>query len=90
MDYENFKELYKKLQNNYSINISNIEILAYDIIPLLAATWYEKKENRFVMKDFINKEFKGKSGVFKINTSNFVERKLDLYQIKNNRFTKIN
>lgn len=90
VDYENFKELDKKLQNNYSINISNIEILAYDIIPLLAATWYEKKENRFVMKDFINKEFKGKSGVFKINTSNFVERKLDLYQIKNNRFTKIN
>jgi len=90
VDYNNFKELDKKLQDNYNTKISNIEILAYDIIPLLAATWYEKKDNTFAMKDFINKEFKGKSGVFKINTSNFVERKLDLYQIKNNQFTKIN
>ena len=90
VDYKNFQELDKKLQDNYNTKISNIEILAYDIIPLLAATWYEKKDNTFTMKDFINKEFKGKSGVFKINTSNFVERKLDLYQIKNNQFTKIN
>jgi branched-chain amino acid transport system substrate-binding protein len=88
--YKNFQELDKKLQDNYNTKISNIEILAYDIIPLLAATWHEKKDNTFAMKDFINKEFKGKSGVFKINTSNFVERKLDLYQIKNNQFTKIN
>jgi hypothetical protein len=64
--------------------------LAYDIIPLLASTWYEKKDNLFVTEDFVGKEFRGKSGVFKINKLNFAERKLDLYQVKNNEFVKIN
>lgn len=90
IDYKNFQELDKKLQENYNTNISNIEILAYDIIPLLASTWYKKKNDIFTMGDFINKEFKGKSGIFKINTSNFVEHKLDLYQVKKKKFSKIN
>ena len=50
----------------------------------------KKKDNLFVAEDFVGKEFRGKSGIFKINNLNFAERKLDLYQVKNNEFVKIN
>ena len=43
IDYQSFQDLNKKLKNNYNLEISNIEILAYDTIPLLASIWYEKK-----------------------------------------------
>ncbi len=90
IDYQSFQDLNKKLKNNYNLEISNIEILAYDTIPLLASIWYEKKDELFTVDDFVGKEFKGRSGVFKINNLNFAERKLNLYQIKNNEFVKIN
>jgi len=90
IDYQSFQDLNKKLKNNYNLEISNIEILAYDIIPLLASIWYEKKDELFTVDDFVGKEFKGRSGVFKINNLNFAERKLNLYQIKNSEFVKIN
>ena len=90
IDYQSFQDLNKKLKNNYNLEISNIEILAYDTIPLLASIWYEKKDELFTVDDFVGKEFKGRSGVFKINNLNFAERKLNLYQIKNSEFVKIN
>lgn len=90
INYANFQELNKKLKENYNIEISNIEILAYDIIPLLVSSWYNKKNNFFSMEDFVGKEFRGKSGIFKINNQNYADRKLDLYQIKNKSFVKIN
>ena len=90
INYSNFQELNKKLKENYNIEISNIEILAYDIIPLLVSSWYDKKNDFFSTEDFIGKEFRGKSGIFKINNQNYVDRKLDLYQIKNKSFVKIN
>ncbi len=90
IDYQSFQDLNKKLKNNYNLEISNIEILAYDTIPLLASIWYEKKDELFTIDDFVGKEFKGRSGVFKINNLNFAERKLNLYQIKNSEFVKIN
>ena len=90
INFANFQELNKKFKENYNIEISNIEILAYDIIPLLVSSWYDKKNNLFSTEDFIGKEFRGKSGVFKINNQNYADRKLDLYQIKNKSFVKIN
>ena len=90
INYSNFQELNKKLKENYNIEISNIEILAYDIIPLLVSSWYDKKNDFFSTEDFVGKEFRGKSGIFKINNQNYVDRKLDLYQIKNKSFVKIN
>ena len=90
IDYQSFQDLNKKLKNNYNLEISNIEILAYDIIPLLASICFEKKDELFTVDDFVGKEFKGRSGVFKINNLNFAERKLNLYQIKNSEFVKIN
>ena len=90
INYSNFQELNKKLKENYIIEISNIEILAYDIIPLLVSSWYDKKNDFFSTEDFVGKEFRGKSGIFKINNQNYADRKLDLYQIKNKSFVKIN
>ena len=90
INYSNFQELNKKLKENYNIEISNIEILAYDIIPLLVSSWYDKKNDFFSTEDFVGKEFRGKSGIFKINNQNYADRKLDLYQIKNKSFVKIN
>ncbi len=90
INYANFQELNKKLKENYNIEISNIEILAYDIIPLLVSSWYDKKNDFFSTEDFVGKEFRGKSGIFKINNQNYADRKLDLYQIKNKSFVKIN
>ena len=90
INYSNFQELNKKLKENYNIEISNIEILAYDIIPLLVSSWYDKKNDFFSTEDFVGKEFRGKSGIFKINNQNYADRKLDLYQIKNKSFVKLN
>jgi hypothetical protein len=90
ISYKNFKELNNKLLDNYNLEVSNIEILAYDTIPLLASLWFNKNENFFTIEDFVGKEFRGKSGIFKINNLNFAERNLELYQVKNGEFIKIN
>ena len=83
INFDNFKELNNKFVKNFGKEISNIEILAYDLLPLLASVWYSKNEDSFLMNDFTDKEFKGKSGIFKITKSNTTERKLNLYQIQN-------
>ena len=90
IDYKNFQELNAKFKDNYNKEISNIEIIAYDTIPLLLSIWNEKKDKIFTIQDFRNKEFKGKVGIFKINQYNSAEHKLDLYQVKKGTFKKIN
>ena len=90
INFDNFKELNNKFVKNFGKEISNIEILAYDLLPLLASVWYSKNEDSFLMNDFTDKEFKGKSGIFKITKSNTTERKLDLYQIQNKQFKAFN
>jgi len=90
INFDNFKELNNKFVKNFGKEISNIEILAYDLLPLLASVWYSKNEDSFSMNDFTDKEFKGKSGIFKITKSNTTERKLNLYQIQNKQFKTFN
>ena len=90
INFDNFKELNNKFVKNFGKEISNIEILAYDLLPLLASVWYSKNEDSFLMNDFTDKEFKGKSGIFKITKSNTTERKLNLYQIQNKQFKAFN
>ena len=90
IDYRNFQELNSKFKDNYDKEISNIEIIAYDSIPLLVSIWNEKKGKNFTIQNFRNKEFRGKVGIFKINQYNFAEHKLELYQIKKGAFRKIN
>ena len=90
INFDNFKELNNKFVKNFGKEISNIEILAYDLLPLLASVWYSKNEDIFSMNDFVDKEFKGKSGIFKITKSNTTDRKLNLYQIQNKQFKVFN
>ena len=90
INFDNFKELNNKFIKNFGKEISNIEILAYDLLPLLASVWYSKNEDSFSVNDFTDKEFKGKSGIFKITKSNTTERKLNLYQIQNKQFKAFN
>lgn len=90
INFDNFKELNNKFVKNFGKEISNIEILAYDLLPLLASVWYSKNEDSFSVNDFTDKEFKGKSGIFKITKSNTTERKLNLYQIQNKQFKTFN
>ena len=90
INYKNYKELNDKFIKNFNQEISNIEILAYDLVPLLASVWYSKKELAFAINDFTDKEFKGKSGIFKITKSNITQRQLNLYQIQNKQFKSFN
>ena len=90
INYNNYKELNDKFIKNFNQEISNIEILAYDLIPLLASVWHSKKELAFAINDFTDKEFKGKSGIFKITKSNITQRQLNLYQIQNKQFKSFN
>jgi len=90
INYNNYKELNDKFIKNFNQEISNIEILAYDLVPLLASVWHSKKEGAFVINDFTDKEFKGKSGIFKITKSNTTQRRLSLYQIQNKQFKSFN
>ena len=90
INYNNYRELNDKFIKNFNQEISNIEILAYDLIPLLASVWHSKKEGAFVINDFTDKEFKGKSGIFKITKSNITQRQLNLYQIQNKQFKSFN
>ena len=90
INYNNYKELNDKFIKNFNQEISNIEILAYDLVPLLASVWHSKKEGAFAINDFTDKEFKGKSGIFKITKSNIAQRQLNLYQIQNKQFKSFN
>ena len=90
INYNNYRELNDKFIKNFNQEISNIEILAYDLVPLLASVWNSKKEGTFAINDFTDKEFKGKSGIFKITKSNITQRQLNLYQIQNKQFKSFN
>ena len=90
INYNNYRELNDKFIKNFNQEISNIEILAYDLVPLLASVWHSKKEGAFAINDFTDKEFKGKSGIFKITKSNITQRQLNLYQIQNKQFKSFN
>ena len=90
INYNNYRELNDKFIKNFNQEISNIEILAYDLVPLLASVWHSKKELAFAINDFTDREFKGKSGIFKITKSNITQRQLNLYQIQNKQFKSFN
>ena len=83
-----FDKLNKKYKKVYGNNIENIEILAFDIVPLIASTWFNKKENYLRIEDFQKSTFKGEVGKFKIE-KNKVNHELQLYKIKKGKFIKV-
>ena len=88
INLESFKNLNTKYKKIYGHDIQNLEILAFDMIPLIASTWFNKKENYLQISDFQNFTFKGKTGSFKImqNKANY---NLNLYKIKKSKFVKL-
>ena len=83
-----FEKLNKKYKKVYGSNIENIEILAFDIVPLIASTWFNKKENYLRIEDFQKSTFKGEIGKFRIE-KNKVNHELQLYKIKKGKFIKV-
>lgn len=87
IDYKFFNELNQAYKKQFNEEISSIETLSYDIIPLIASVWYDKKNKEISALDFKG-TFKGKLGSFTIN-NNKADRDLSLYQIKKGKFVKI-
>ncbi|MEK9959714.1 MAG: hypothetical protein VW541_04810, partial [Pelagibacteraceae bacterium] len=67
--------------------INNLEVLTFDIIPLISATWFNNKDSKIKISS-LSGSYKGKTGEFEIK-NNKVDRKLNLYQIQNKKFKKI-
>jgi hypothetical protein len=87
IDYEGYRELNKKYKKDFGRDIYHLEVLSFDIIPLLAATWFSLDKEEFKVS-LLNGSYKGKTGNFTIN-QNKVDRELNLYRIKNKKFKKI-
>ena len=64
-----------------------MEALTFDMIPLIASTWFSIKELKLKASMF-NGSYKGKTGNFTIK-ENKTYRKLFLYKIVDKKFEKI-
>ncbi len=87
INYKAYQELNEKYQKNFNRNIYHLEILTFDMIPLIAATWFSSKEKKLKASNF-NGSYKGKTGNFTIK-ENKAYRNLNLYKIKDKKFKKI-
>jgi len=85
-NYSKFREIYFKNYNKYP---SQISILSYDILGLI---YYIKKvQGDNLVKNIFNKKMSyiGDAGEFSIEDK-IVTYKLDIYQVFDNKFLKIN
>jgi len=87
INYKAYQELNEKYQKNFNRNIYHLEVLTFDMIPLIAATWFGSKERKLKASNF-NGSYKGKTGNFSIK-ENKANRNLILYKILNKKFKKI-
>ena len=87
INYKAYKELNAKYQKNFNRNIYHLEVLTFDMIPLIAATWFNSKETKLKASMF-NGSYKGKTGNFSIK-ENKTYRNLILYKIIDKKFKKI-
>ena len=87
INYKAYKELNEKYQKNFNSDIYHLEILTFDMIPLIASTWFNSKDRKLKASNF-NGSYKGKTGNFSIK-ENRANRDLILYRIKNKKFKKI-
>jgi len=87
IDFTAYQELNQKYKKNFGRDIYHLEVLTFDMIPLIATTWFSSKEKRFKASMF-NGSYKGKAGNFSIK-ENKTNRKLFLYKIANKKFKKI-
>ena len=87
INYKAYKELNEKYQKNFSRDIYHLEVLTFDMIPLIASTWFNSKDRKLKASNF-NGSYKGKTGNFSIK-ENRANRDLILYKIINKKFKKI-
>ena len=87
VEYNGYIELNNKYQKIFGRKINNLEVLTFDIIPLISATWFNNKDSKIKISS-LSGSYKGKTGEFEIK-NNKVDRKLNLYQIQNKKFKKI-
>ena len=87
INYKAYKELNEKYQKNFNSDIYHLEVLTFDMIPLIASTWFNSKDRKLKASNF-NGSYKGKTGNFSIK-ENRANRDLILYKIKNKKFKKI-
>ena len=88
IDLNGYNELNKKYKKDFGRDIYHLEALSFDMIPLIAATWFSLDDDQEFKTSLLNGSYKGKTGTFTIN-QNKTERELFLYQIKNKKFKKI-
>ena len=87
INYQAYQELNRKYQKSFNRDIYHLEVLTFDMIPLIAATWFGTKEQKLKTSMF-NGSYKGKAGNFSIK-ENKTNRNLLLYKINNKQFKKI-
>ena len=87
INYKAYQELNEKYQKNFNRDIYHLEVLTFDMIPLIATTWFGSKEQRLKASNF-NGSYKGKTGNFTIK-ENRANRNLILYKITDKKFKKI-
>tara|TARA_X000001036_G_scaffold339747_1_gene318932 strand:+ start:868 stop:2019 length:1152 start_codon:yes stop_codon:yes gene_type:complete len=84
-NYDNFRENYNKIFNEYPNQLS---IISYDLIGL---TYYLLSQNNFEVNNklFLEKnKFKGISGIFEIKNKK-INHILNFYKVENNEFIEI-
>jgi len=86
IDMKKFDTLRKKYFNEYNSPANNLSVLAYDAVGIINYIW--NKNKNFKIKDFNNIEFSGMQGNFVIE-ENINYQNLNLYQIQNKKFNKI-
>ena len=87
INYKAYRELNEKYQKNFNRDIYHLEVLTFDMIPLIASTWFNSKDRKLKASNF-NGSYKGKTGNFSIK-ENRANRDLILYRIINKKFKKI-
>ena len=87
INYKAYQELNEKYQKNFKRDIYHLEVLTFDMIPLIASIWFNSKDRKLKASNF-NGSYKGKTGNFSIK-ENRANRDLILYKIINKKFKKI-
>ena len=87
INYKAYQELNEKYRKNFNRDIYHLEVLTFDMIPLIASTWFNSKDRKLKASNF-NGSYKGKTGNFSIK-ENRANRDLILYKIINKKFKKI-
>jgi len=68
VEYNGYIELNNKYQKIFGRKINNLEVLTFDIIPLISANWFNNKDSKIKISS-LNGSYKGKTGEFEIKNN---------------------